>query len=31
MTRELKPILVPEYVWLAEVENEPVGFSLVRA
>jgi GNAT superfamily N-acetyltransferase len=28
MTRELKPILLPEYVWLAEVENEPVAFSL---
>ena len=28
MTRELKPILVPELVWLAEVEGEPVGFVL---
>ncbi len=28
MTRELKPILLPEYVWLAEVENEPVAFIL---
>ena len=28
MTRELKPILVPELVWLAEVEAEPVGFIL---
>ena len=28
MTRELKPILVPEFVWLAEVEGEPVAFSL---
>jgi GNAT superfamily N-acetyltransferase len=28
MTRELKPILVPELVWLAEVEEEPVGFVL---
>lgn len=28
MTRELKPILVPELVWLAEVEGEPVGFIL---
>ena len=28
MTRELKPILLPEFVWLAEVESEPVGFSL---
>ncbi len=28
MTRELKPILVPELVWLAEMEGEPVGFIL---
>jgi GNAT superfamily N-acetyltransferase len=28
MTRELKPILLPEYVWLAELENEPVAFIL---
>jgi GNAT superfamily N-acetyltransferase len=28
LTRELKPILLPEYVWLAEVENEPVAFIL---
>lgn len=28
MTRQLKPILVPEFVWLAEVEGEPVAFSL---
>jgi GNAT superfamily N-acetyltransferase len=28
MTRELKPILVPELVWVAEVESEPVGFVL---
>lgn len=28
MTRELKPILVPELVWLAEVESEAVGFIL---
>ncbi|HVF71254.1 MAG TPA: GNAT family N-acetyltransferase [Chthoniobacterales bacterium] len=28
MTKELKPILVPEFIWLAEVEGKPVGFSL---
>jgi len=28
MTRELKPILVPEFVWLAEVGGEPAGFIL---
>jgi GNAT superfamily N-acetyltransferase len=28
MTRELKPILVSELVWLAEVKGEPVGFIL---
>ncbi len=28
MTRELKPILVPEFVWLAEIEGNPVGFIL---
>ena len=28
MTHELKPILVPELVWLAEMEGEPVGFIL---
>lgn len=28
MTEELKPILVPEFVWLAEVEGKPVGFIL---
>ena len=28
LTRELKPILLPEYVWLAEIDNEPVAFSL---
>ena len=28
MTRELKPILIPELVWLAEAEGEPVGFVL---
>jgi GNAT superfamily N-acetyltransferase len=28
MTRELKPILRPELVWLAEIEGNPVGFIL---
>jgi GNAT superfamily N-acetyltransferase len=28
MARELKPLLVPDLVWLAEVEGEPVGFIL---
>ena len=28
MTNELKPLLVPEFAWLAEVDNEPVGFTL---
>ncbi len=28
MTHELKPILTPELVWLAEIGGEPVGFIL---
>jgi len=28
MTNELKPFLVPEFAWVAEVGNEPVGFIL---
>jgi len=28
LTHELKPLLVPEFAWIAEVENEPVGFIL---
>jgi GNAT superfamily N-acetyltransferase len=28
MTKELKPLLVPEFAWIAEIENEPVGFTL---
>ena len=28
MTRELKPILMSEFVWLAEIKGEPVGFIL---
>jgi GNAT superfamily N-acetyltransferase len=27
MTNELRPLLVPEFAWLAEVDNEPVGFT----
>jgi GNAT superfamily N-acetyltransferase len=28
MTQELKPLLVPEFAWIAEIGNEPVGFTL---
>jgi GNAT superfamily N-acetyltransferase len=28
MTRELKPLLLPEFAWVAEVNDEPVGFTL---
>ena len=28
MTEELKPLLVPEFAWIAEIEDEPVGFIL---
>lgn len=28
MTSELKPLLVPEFAWVAEIKNEPVGFTL---
>jgi len=28
MTNELKPLLVPEFAWIAEIGNEPVGFAL---
>jgi GNAT superfamily N-acetyltransferase len=28
MARELKPLLVPDLVWLAEIAGEPVGFIL---
>jgi GNAT superfamily N-acetyltransferase len=28
MTNELKPLLVPEFAWIAEIESEPVGFTL---
>jgi GNAT superfamily N-acetyltransferase len=28
MTKELKPLVVSELIWLAEIEGEPVGFIL---
>jgi GNAT superfamily N-acetyltransferase len=28
MTSELKPLLVPEFGWVAEIEDQPVGFTL---
>ena len=28
MTKELKPLLAPEFAWIAEVGNEPAGFIL---
>jgi GNAT superfamily N-acetyltransferase len=28
MTNELKPLLEPGFAWIAETENEPVGFTL---
>jgi GNAT superfamily N-acetyltransferase len=28
MTHELKPILVPEFVWIAEIDGKPAGFIL---
>jgi len=28
MTRELKPLLVPDLVWIAEIKGKPVGFIL---
>ena len=28
MTKELKPLLVPEFAWIAEIGDEPVGFTL---
>src|SRR5438128_11199648 len=30
MTNELKPLLVPEFAWVAEIGDEPVGFTLCR-
>jgi len=28
MTGELKPLIIPEFAWIAEIGNEPVGFTL---
>ena len=28
MTNELKPLLMPEFAWIAEIDEEPVGFVL---
>jgi len=28
MTEELKPLIVPEFAWIAEMGSEPVGFTL---
>src|SRR5881396_2950864 len=28
MTKELKPLVIPEFAWIAENGNEPVGFAL---
>src|SRR5262245_17857826 len=28
MTEELKPLIVPEFAWIAEIGSEPVGFIL---
>jgi GNAT superfamily N-acetyltransferase len=28
MTREMKPLLVPEFTWIAEIRDEPIGFTL---
>ena len=28
MTKELKPLIVPEFAWIAEIGNKPVGFTL---
>jgi GNAT superfamily N-acetyltransferase len=28
MTEELKPLIVPEFAWIAEIASEPVGFTL---
>jgi GNAT superfamily N-acetyltransferase len=28
MTHDLKPILMPDFVWVAEIKGEPVGFLL---
>jgi len=28
MTKELKPLLVPEFAWIAEIRDQPIGFTL---
>ena len=28
MTEELKPLILSEFAWVAEIDNEPVGFTL---
>ena len=28
MTEELKPLIIPQFAWIAEIDNEPVGFTL---
>ena len=28
MTNEMKPLLIPEFAWIAEIGNEPIGFTL---
>jgi len=28
MTKELKPLLLPKFAWIAENGDEPVGFAL---
>jgi GNAT superfamily N-acetyltransferase len=28
MTKEMKPLLVPEFTWIAEIGDEPIGFTL---
>ena len=28
MTKEMKPLIVPEFAWVAEIGDEPVGFTL---
>jgi hypothetical protein len=28
MTKEMKPLLLPKFAWVAETANEPVGFAL---
>jgi GNAT superfamily N-acetyltransferase len=28
MTKELKPLLLPGFAWIAEIEDKPVGFAL---